>query len=69
MIFQFDGQEFLDTFSPHFIKLSNCVTTVVLPDGRVAEMQIIITTVENEFCTQTDTMSAVVKKFSKPNLL
>ncbi len=65
MIFQFDGQKFLNAFSPRYSKLSNCVTTVVLPDGRIAEMQIIITTVENDFCTKTNTMNAIINPVSK----
>jgi hypothetical protein len=64
MILKFDGQEFLDKFNPRYKKLSNCVKTVILPDGRVAQMQIIITTDENDFCTKVDTMNAVVHKLS-----
>ncbi len=62
MIFQFDGQEFLDRFSPKYNKLSNCIKTVVLPDGRVAQMQITITTNEDDFCTKVGHMSAIVTK-------
>jgi len=61
MVFQFDGKAFLDMFSPRYNKLSNCVKTVVLPDGRIAEIQIVITTIESDFCTKVDTMSAAVK--------
>ncbi len=65
MTFQFDGQKFLDAFSARYNKLSNCVTTVVLPDGRIAELQIVITTVENDFCTKTDTMSAIINPVTR----
>ena len=62
MIFQFNGQEFLDRFSPSYTQLSNCIKTVVLPDGRVAQMQITITTNEDDFCTKIGQMSAVVAR-------
>ncbi len=68
MIFQFDGQEFLDNFNPKYSKLSNCVKTIVLPDGRMAQMQITITTEESEFCTKLDTMNAVLNKVPKSNI-
>lgn len=67
MIFQFDGQEFVDSFSARYSKLSNCVKTIVLPDGRMAQIQIIITADENEFCTKADTMNAVLNKVPKSN--
>lgn len=65
MIFQFDGRHFLAKFSPRYSKLSQCVKTIVLPDGRIAQMQITITTNEEDFCTQIDQMNAVVNTLSK----
>ncbi len=65
MIFQFDGHEFLDKFSPRYCKLSNCIKTFVLPDGRTAQMQIVITTNEDDFCTKIDQMDAVISKVSE----
>lgn len=64
MIFQFDGQQFTDKFSPSYSKLSQCIKTIVLPDGRVAQMQITITTNEDDFCNKVDQMSAVINRLS-----
>ncbi len=68
MIFQFDGQEFLERFSAKYTKLSNCIKTVVLPDGRVAQMQITITTNEDDFCNKVGQMSAIVAKSETDSL-
>jgi hypothetical protein len=65
MLFQFDGQEFVNNFSTRYAKLSNHVKTMVLPDGRMAQIQIVITTNENEFCVQQDTMNAIINKTSE----
>lgn len=67
MIFQFDGHQFIGKFSPNYNKLSQCIKTIVLPDGRIAQMQITITTNEDDFCNKVDQMSAVVNKLSPFN--
>jgi len=62
MVFQFDGREFLEKFNPRYSALTHCVKSVILPDGRVAQIQITITAHESDFCTKIDTMSAVLNK-------
>lgn len=58
---QFNTKDLLSRFDSSFRKTSLCIESVVLPDGRVCEIQIIATTDTKEFFNEVDNIQAFLK--------
>lgn len=60
MIFEFDSKQItarFDNSEPKLKTLAHCVERVVLSDGRIAEVQVIVTCEENKFVREVNTMT------------
>lgn len=50
MNIEFESQDILKRMANDFADLRHCVERVILPDGRIAEVKILVTTKEIDFC-------------------
>jgi hypothetical protein len=55
---ELETQELLARMDSKFKKLSHCAERVILPDGRLCEIQIVATCINTEFCKEIDKMTA-----------